>query len=83
MSDLKIEKNIPMPPPHKSQRSKKYGGRRIVVEQMQIGDSVLLPDRLYEDAWRVWFRREAVRLGWRFEFRVDNASGGLRAWRTQ
>ena len=63
-----IEKNIPVPPPHKT-------GVTALLRELQIGESRLIPEvsgKVYSLAYRV--------LG-KGNFRAHKEHGGTRIWR--
>lgn len=74
MTEIKIEKGIPLPP-----RPRK-GGRPVnsVFRQMEIGDSVFM-DKPTARAAGGYYGRVARETGWKFTART--VEGGVRVWR--
>jgi len=67
MINIKIDKGVPLPPPHRSHRIYPWN-------EMAVGDSFFIPDtKNYSAAY------QAKKLGFKVTTRREN--GGVRIWR--
>jgi hypothetical protein len=57
MTDLKIEKNVPLDSPRAGKRYTKYPHLHELLENMEVGDSIVFP--LDNPKQRVQYNREA------------------------
>lgn len=79
--DFVIEAGIP----HKIEGRGRRSGVSFPLEQMEVGDSFLIPTELTKKAIDTWRRRvldAKKKLGWG-KFNTAVVSEGLRVWRTE
>ena len=57
MTDLKIEKNVPLDTPHTGRRAAKYPHLHELLQKMGVGDSIVFP--LDNPKQRVQYNKEA------------------------
>lgn len=77
MTTLKIDKNVPMPPP---KQGKNHWG---FASNMAIGDSFFLPFKTYSKHAAGSFRNWAGRNLGKLEFQTRSYDDGVRIWRTK
>lgn len=80
MTNLVIEKGIPIPPPLSGRKQpSRYRPELVIVKRMDVADSVLVPDSQQSDVITrlAYYRKE---YGFRFVTRKEG--DGTRIWRT-
>jgi len=87
MTDLKIEKNVPLNSPRTSERNTKYPHLHELLQKMEVGDSIVFP--LDNPKQRVQENKEAqsfytiakIKYNFKMAQRKSGADCNVRFWR--
>jgi hypothetical protein len=89
MTDLKIEKNVPLDSPRAGKRYTKYPHLHELLENMEVGDSIVFP--LDNPKQRVQYNKEAINFWgkaknnykYKMAQRKSSADCNVRFWRVE